>query len=349
MSKKKATRIDSLVRMPLASHELYRGPELGEAERSLAYLFGPGGGKGRIRSVEGAPAQGTSTVRGLRLTHLTLANIKFGVDAELSIAPQHAYHLAIPRRGEVRCFFGARRVRMATGQMVITRPHESTLIPSWPRGVEAFCIQIRPGALESELSALLGRPIGLPSLEGDLDLSSAGGRSWTATLALLLRELAEADSVASQSRTYADQIERLVLSSLLRVIPHEYSAELAGDVAPARWSSVKRAITALEESPERSWTLAEISGVAGVGCRRLQQGFGQQIGMPPMAYLQVVRLQRVRQELLDGAESIGQSAARWGFTHPGRFSAAYRARYGETPRETRRRSLPVTLDLGRTA
>lgn len=343
------SQLDAGELSPLASNELYRGSDLDAVQRSLAFLFEPGPAEAAIRAADPAAEGDPSVVRGLHLTHLTLANMRFGVDTHLTIAPQNAYLLTMPREGEVTCYFGARRVRMAAGHMTITHPGESTLIPNWPGGVEALCIQIKPGALESELSAHLGRPVGLPRLASDLDLSTSGGRSFSATLALLLRELTEEDSVGRRSRVHTDQIQRLVLSTLLRVVPHEMSAELSGDVAPARWRAVRRAVRAIEDAPERAWMLSEICAVAGVGGRRLQQGFSEQIGMPPMAYLQVVRLQRVREDLLNGAENIGQCAARWGFAHPGRFSAAYRERYGETPRETRRRSGVVTFDLRRTA
>ncbi|MBV9195797.1 MAG: AraC family transcriptional regulator [Solirubrobacterales bacterium] len=37
--------------------------------------------------------------------------------------------------------------------------------------------------------------------------------------------------------------------------------------------------------------------------------------------------------------TVGELAARWGFLNPGRFAAAYRARYGVSPSVTLRRNV----------
>ena len=49
-----------------------------------------------------------------------------------------------------------------------------------------------------------------------------------------------------------------------------------------------------------------------------------------------IRLARVREELLHGTENatVTGVAMRWGFTHTGRFAAAYRRKYGESPSQT---------------
>jgi AraC-like DNA-binding protein len=56
--------------------------------------------------------------------------------------------------------------------------------------------------------------------------------------------------------------------------------------------------------------------------------------MSPMAYLRVVRLGRAHRDLHSAdADRITVTciAHRWGFTHLGRFAAAHKEMFGETP------------------
>ena len=59
-----------------------------------------------------------------------------------------------------------------------------------------------------------------------------------------------------------------------------------------------------------------------------------------MRYARNLRMQRVREMLENGqAREVTEAALRWGFAHAGRFSIAYRRRFGESP--------SVTLARGR--
>lgn len=57
----------------------------------------------------------------------------------------------------------------------------------------------------------------------------------------------------------------------------------------------------------------------------------------PVTYLRALRLNQVRTELRrECTATVGEIAARWGFWHPSRFAADYRAMFGELPSATRR-------------
>lgn len=71
---------------------------------------------------------------------------------------------------------------------------------------------------------------------------------------------------------------------------------------------------------------------------RFRLGFGwRDNDVSPMQYLKDLRLERASAELLGGSTHVAGVALRWGFGHLGRFSADYRARFGEYPSETVRR------------
>ena len=104
---------------------------------------------------------------------------------------------------------------------------------------------------------------------------------------------------------------------------------------------LKKAIEWLESEPARPWRVGELAALCGVAPRTLQKHFHRFLDQAPLAFLRDLRLDRVRQELLRGAQdtSITEIATRYGFVHLGRFAIQYRHRYGETPSATLRRSL----------
>ena len=89
--------------------------------------------------------------------------------------------------------------------------------------------------------------------------------------------------------------------------------------------------------------LSDVAAAAGVGVRRLQTIIKTETGRTPVQLILERRLERVRADLgtaSDSGLSVGEIAARWGFTHMGDFGRRYRARFGEPPSLTRRRSAP---------
>jgi transcriptional regulator GlxA family with amidase domain len=96
---------------------------------------------------------------------------------------------------------------------------------------------------------------------------------------------------------------------------------------------------AIHDEPERPFSVADLAGIAGISVRSLQEGFRRHVGVSPMAYLQQVRLDLVRETLRHADPqqvTVAAVAHRWGFTHLGRFAQTYRARHGEHPSETLR-------------
>jgi transcriptional regulator GlxA family with amidase domain len=76
--------------------------------------------------------------------------------------------------------------------------------------------------------------------------------------------------------------------------------------------------------------------------RALQEGFRQDLDTPPMAYLRRVRLRRAHEALLVAARdttTVRSVAVSLGIVHLGRFAAAYRKAFGETPSETLSRTI----------
>ncbi len=81
----------------------------------------------------------------------------------------------------------------------------------------------------------------------------------------------------------------------------------------------------------------ELCKHTGVGVRTLQRSFKEYFGHSVTDYLKTVRLDAACRELTaaDNRETnVTEIALSNGFTHLGRFSLAYRTRFGESPSET---------------
>ncbi|AUI59737.1 helix-turn-helix transcriptional regulator [Amycolatopsis sp. BJA-103] len=114
-----------------------------------------------------------------------------------------------------------------------------------------------------------------------------------------------------------------------------------GDRRNAVPDTVRRGIAFLESNPDLDLGVADIARACRVSVRALQLAFRRHLDTTPMAYLRRVRLDRVRAELRDaepcGGATVTCVAAKWGFLDGSRFSAQYRAIYGESPGQTLRK------------
>ena len=109
-----------------------------------------------------------------------------------------------------------------------------------------------------------------------------------------------------------------------------------------RGEMLQRALEHIESNITKTsaWETAEALGISR---RTLEHLFRDSLGTTPGKYLGLLRLNRCHHDLYHAdpsKESVTSVAMRWGFTHLGRFSGAYRKHFGELPSETLGKSRP---------
>lgn len=125
------------------------------------------------------------------------------------------------------------------------------------------------------------------------------------------------------------------LESAATVVPAALRRELDEHGAPR---TVRRAVAYIQANLLDHLTAVEVATAAGSSPRALQLAFRRALDLTPMEYVRDARLSGAHAQLLvDSRTSVGQIASKWGFSNQGRFAAAYRERYGETPTQTRGR------------
>src|SRR5262249_1094851 len=107
----------------------------------------------------------------------------------------------------------------------------------------------------------------------------------------------------------------------------------------------------LAAHPQRPLYLTEICAGVGVAERTLRASCEEHLGMGPIRFLTLRRM-HLAQRALSRADPSSATVTRivtdHGFWELGRFSAAYRALFGEMPSETLRRTRKLTTtDLNR--
>ncbi|TSE19700.1 HTH-type transcriptional regulator CdhR [Tepidimonas alkaliphilus] len=135
-------------------------------------------------------------------------------------------------------------------------------------------------------------------------------------------------------------LQSAILSTLVQVL----SLENTEPTVTLRWRRrldlVHRARSLVLSDPASYLTVDQLCQALYVTRRTLQNCFQSVLGMSPAAYLRAVRLNRVRQELLQATpgQTVIDIAARWGFWHMGHFSKEYRILFAEKPSQTLKRS-----------
>ena len=104
---------------------------------------------------------------------------------------------------------------------------------------------------------------------------------------------------------------------------------------PAGHGRLGEAVRLMRERIEAPLPAAAVARAVGLSARQLERLFRRHLGQTPGAYAAGLRLERARALLRETAMPVTAVAAACGYTTPSRFSAAYRGRFGRTPRHER--------------
>jgi transcriptional regulator GlxA family with amidase domain len=111
------------------------------------------------------------------------------------------------------------------------------------------------------------------------------------------------------------------------------------DAAGRRATVLQRLHETLERNDGMPVRLTELCRDVGAPARTLRHYCRNSLGVGPIRYLHLQRLQLARASLLEanpGTTTVTDVATRFGFLELGRFAAMYRAQFGELPSATLR-------------
>lgn len=277
-----------------------------------------------------------------RMHHFALGDVslsRLSHGAEVRIEPDELddfFLVMMPLRGHAQVRCGSEAVESDTEIGTVISAHLGTTM-HWSADCDQLMVRIARPFLERMLSAQMGHEPEIP-LQFTLGFRWRDRAAWLCLMRYLV-DWSEQPIQLSDHKIVAGQLEQLVASSLLACQPHNFTAAPLARRTAVLPRHVKRVQEYLNAHAHESIRADMLAEVAGVSLRSLYAGFQDFCGISPMQYLRNVRLERVRAELTAGPVSGGVAsvALRWGFTHMGRFSAEYKAQFGESPSQTARK------------
>jgi AraC-like DNA-binding protein len=261
---------------------------------------------------------------------------KSGMEIESS-GDADAIFIMFPTSGTTQIAYGSETLMASQSAGVIGAANRFTHYR-----VSRDCCQIglfiARDAIKRALSAHAAQPI-VDDVVFDpvFDLDSPPG-ALLVSIAQVFHSGLVSSTLMTTSDLLADKVTSALIECVLGSLKHSHSRLFEGSTATGATWQLKRAINFIRAHAERPIRVGDIAQAAHLGTRSLNETFRQQLNTTPSLYLRQVRLEKVREDLLEGPEtgSIAAIARRWGFMHLGHFAAHYRDAFGELPIDTRR-------------
>lgn len=139
-----------------------------------------------------------------------------------------------------------------------------------------------------------------------------------------------------QATRPCELLQRSLLSSVASHLREAKPGARVGSDPSASVLHVQTALAYLNEHLGEALTLTKISRACGVSSRTLQSAFALHHHCSPMEALLTLRLETLRDQLLQGDRTVREACRAAGLSFSGRTAQAYRRMYGEVPSQTQR-------------
>ncbi|MGV2114395.1 helix-turn-helix transcriptional regulator [Agrobacterium salinitolerans] len=261
----------------------------------------------------------------------------------------HWLSIIWPKAGTIELDVGHEIIRGTAGDLLLAHNHQVRSFNMVGAGHRYEALRLDWTTVARAVPTIFETPMSDPlQLETKLDLSRPSGQ--------LVFRVAEAMAVGMRNNgpLFRSPLAMTNLSSavtdiVLRTAPHRLSHLLEKKVHLIAPSHVRRALDYMHANIGSPLTMSIVAEAVGVSVRTLEHGFRIFKDITPAAYLRTIRLRAAREDLLDplNPQPVKDICLKWGFFHFGRFSAVYRASYGESPKETRVRVRQESAELVR--
>ncbi|MGJ7490879.1 AraC family transcriptional regulator [Variovorax sp. ZT4R33] len=277
--------------------------------------------------------------------------LRYGPEVEVRPQPFDGFALVqMPLSGSAEIESDGHRLSIARGQVAVIAPRRSVRL-RWSRDCEQLLLRI-PLTLVHEAAMRSTQGAAATGLQSALLLEGGASAQWFGLVQSLM-ELAlpaAAEQPAACHPAWLEHVERSLAYFLLTQQPDggrlptddaalgSHVAASSADAAAPLAPPLAAAEHYMQSRLCAPLSLEDLARAAGVSPRTLHMHCKRRFGVGPMVWLRHVRLEAARRMLESDADCLVTDAAmEFGFGHLGRFSAYYRERFGELPRQTAKR------------
>jgi AraC-like DNA-binding protein len=272
---------------------------------------------------------GSVVVRTLELGHVTLSTVRSTGHRIVGLEPDRVTYFS-PLAGRLEVVAGKTVCHAEFGSGLFVRPGRRTS-HAFPLSRQAFFGVAVSARVASQ------PPDGAPSATEYRDISRSSAAGFLhGFIQHFVKDFAHSENLLGKTDLIAAS-EKLVLACL-----EEMNTELTADDDPSlvvMAQRVDKAERIMRERLSEPLSTEDLATAVGVSLRSLQSAFSTIRGKPPRDVLRQMRLDHARELLMGEGETpkVTEVALSCGMSHFGRFSHAYRLRFGENPSETRAR------------
>ncbi|MFK4122195.1 helix-turn-helix domain-containing protein [Streptomyces longwoodensis] len=288
--------------------------------------------------IGGSPAGSRARVRRSATPSLSVDELALDFDMSYAVTPLGRICLCVVHDGTIEDHvYPGVQDSFGPGDVVSFVPPDQAYA-GVVRAARYNITMLDPALLDQVATAAPGAHAGPVRLTGHRPHSPAAADRLRGAIAYL-RDHVLADPDLADQPLVASTAAQHLAATVLATFPNTALTDPTGsDRADARPAALRRALTYIDDHADEPVTVAEIAAAAHITVRALQYAFRRHLDTTPLAHLRRVRLAHAHHELLAADPSDGttvtQVAVRWGFAHPGRFAALYRAAYGRSPHRT---------------
>ncbi|MDF3415866.1 AraC family transcriptional regulator [Sulfitobacter sp. M57] len=266
--------------------------------------------------------------------HVSINYLHYGADVKIDPGLlEDFYLLQAPLSGTALVRHRGRDIVANAQTATLLNPDRETQM-QWHGDCRKLMLQIDKKFLGKVAADLLGRPAPGPiRFDPVVDMQTEPGQHIRRILKRAALMAGEGSLLGGLCGAQDMWAETELVATLLNHQSSNISHMLEAADHHALPADIKRAVAYIHDNLSEPIRLTDIAAHTGVNVRTLQKGFQRTFGKSPMQLLREARLDAAHYYLSvkQDAPSVTDAAYQAGFSHLGRFSSAYKSRFGHLP------------------